>query len=389
MEFAERYKRVPGLIFTELEDRIKEQKEKGVDLVSLSIGDPDLDPPEFFVKALKEEISKPNNHKYSVSKGEEEYRESVSEWYDNRFDVDLDHKKEIVGLIGAKEGIANVARAFINPGDEVLVPDPAYPVYKRGSTILNGGRPVKLDLLPENDFLPDLDKYEGTDAKMMYLNYPNNPTATVADKDFLREAVDFAHDNEVMICYDNCYSEITFDGYRAPSILEIEGAKEVAIEFNSFSKMFSGPGNRIGFAAGSEKLVKGLSEIKAQVDSGPPIYTQKAAARALERFDGDGSCEYVEEVKRKYAERRDILIDRLREFGFDCKKPKATFFIWFDCSEDSMEFTEKLLEDGVLISPGKGFSEHSETYVRFSVTRTKQRIKKACRRIDQLWSDCQ
>ena len=257
-EYAERIKRLPPYLFAEIEKIIKEKKAQGIDLISLSIGDPDLPPPKFVIEALKEEVANPKNHNYSFSQGEPDFREAVAGWYKKRFNVDL-QQDQVVALLGSKEGIANIARAFINPGDRVLVPDPAYPVYANGSTILCDGTAVPLPLLEENGFKPDFEAVNAKNAKMMFLNYPNNPTAATVDKEFLKEAVDFAKDNNIILCYDNAYSEITYDGYRAPSILEVDGAMDVAIEFHSLSKTFNMTGDRIGFAVGNKQLVSWLN----------------------------------------------------------------------------------------------------------------------------------
>ena len=282
-EYADRIKRLPPYLFAELEKLTREKKLCGIDLISLSIGDPDLPPPLFIIDSLKEEAGDPKNHNYSFSQGEPDFREEVTAWCKKRFNVDL-HQDQVVALLGSKEGIANIARAFINPGDRVLVPDPAYPVYAQGSTILCDGITMPMPLLEENGFKPDFDSIKTDKAKMMFLNYPNNPTAATVDKKFLKEAVDFAKDNNLILCYDNAYSEVTYDGYRAPSILEVDCGTDVAIEFHSLSKTFNMTGDRIGFAVGNKQLVAGLTKVKTQIDSGPPVYTQKVAVKALSSY---------------------------------------------------------------------------------------------------------
>ncbi|HIE14390.1 TPA: aminotransferase class I/II-fold pyridoxal phosphate-dependent enzyme [Candidatus Bathyarchaeota archaeon] len=383
-EFSENVKRLPLYIFAELEKIINEKKRTGIDIISLSIGDPDLPPPPFVLEALKEESSNPRNHNYSLSQGEPEFREAVVEWYKNRFGVDLDPKKEVIALIGSKEGIANIVRAFINPGDRVLVPNPAYPVYANGGTILSGGIPVSIPLLEENEFRPSLDKISNSDigkAKIMFLNYPNNPTGSVLDETHLREIVDFAKENNIILCYDNAYSEVTFDGYKAPSVLQIAGAVEVAIEFHTCSKTFNMTGDRIGFAVGNSKLIEGLLKVKSQVDSGPPVYIQKVAAKALRTYINGEPPEYVRWVNETYKKRRDLLADKLTSLGFKCRRPKATFYIWLKCGGGSIEFSRKLLDTGVLVAPGIGFGKYGEGYVRISITQPLERIKEACERI--------
>jgi len=352
-EYAERIKRLPPYLFAEIEKIIKEKKAQGIDLISLSIGDPDLPPPKFVIEALKEEAANPKNHNYSFSQGEPDFREAVTGWYKKRFNVDLQHD-QVVALLGSKEGIANIARAFINPGDRVLVPDPAYPVYANGSTILCDGTAAPLPLLEEKGFTPDFQAVNVKNAKMMFLNYPNNPTAATVDKAFLREAVGFAKDNNIILCYDNAYSEVTYDGYRAPSILEVEGAMDVAIEFHSLSKTFNMTGDRIGFAVGNKQLITGLTKVKSQIDSGPPVYIQKVAVMALQSYKNNEPPDFLKKNNQVYRERRDVLIERLCSLGFKCDKPKATFYLWLNCNSDSLEFTTRLLNVGVVVTPGVG-----------------------------------
>jgi len=382
IEFADRVKRLPPYIFAELEKTITEKKRQGIDLISLSIGDPDLPPPPFVLEELRKESSNPRNHNYSFSQGEPDFKRAVAEWYNKRFRVEVDADKEVMALIGSKEGIANIPRAFVNPGDRVLVPDPAYPVYANGGTLLSEGVPVSMPLLEESGFKPNLEAITERKAKMIFLNYPNNPTAAVMDKDLLRRVVEFAVENNMVVCYDNAYSEVTFDGYKAPSILEVEGAKDVAIEFHSCSKTFNMTGDRIGFAVGNSQLITGLVKVKSQIDSGPPVYVQKVAVKALETYAEDGEPpEYVKQVNRAYAERRDILVDGLNSLGFKCKKSLATFYVWLKCGGDSMKFVSKLLEAGVVVTPGIGFGRYGEGYVRVSITQPEERIREAIERI--------
>ena len=379
-EYAERIKRLPPYLFAEIEKITNEKKAQGIDLISLSIGDPDLPPPPFITETLKQEAANPKNHHYSFSQGEPDFREAVAGWYKKRFNVDLQHD-QVIALLGSKEGIANIARAFINPGDRVLVPDPAYPVYANGSTILCDGTAVPLPLLEEKGFKPDFEAVNTQNSKMMFLNYPNNPTAVTVDKAFLREAVDFAKDNCLILCYDNAYSEITYDGYHAPSILEIDGALDVAIEFHSLSKTFNMTGDRIGFAVGNKQLVSGLTKVKSQIDSGPPVFTQKVAVKALASYTSRETQEFLKKNNQTLEERRDLLVDTLCKIGYKCERPKATFYIWVNCKGDSMEFASKLLNVGVAVTPGIGFGKHGEGYVRITFTQPKERISEACNRI--------
>ncbi len=381
-EFADRIKRLPPYLFAEMEKIQNEKKAQGVDLISLSIGDPDLPPPQFVVDALKQETADLKNHNYSFSQGEPDFREAVSGWYKKRFNVDIAHD-QVVAMLGSKEGLANIARAFVNPGDHVLCPDPAYPVYANGATILCDGVTVPLPLLAENGFRPDFESVDAKGVKMMYINYPNNPTAATVDLKCLKEAVEFAKDNNIILCYDNAYSEVTYDGYRAPSILQIDGAMDVAIEFHSLSKTFNMTGDRIGYAVGNKQLVAGLTKVKSQIDSGPPVYTQRVAVKALGSYKGPEAPEFLKKNNLILQERRDLLVDTLCKIGYKCEKPKATFYIWVNCKGDSMAFAKKLLDVGVAVTPGVGFGKHGEGYVRITITQPKERIAEACRRIKE------
>jgi len=381
-DFAERIKRLPPYLFAEIEKNIKEKKAQGVDLISLSIGDPDLPPPQFIIETFKQEVTNPKNHNYSFSQGEPDFREAVASWYTERFNVDLT-QDQVVALLGSKEGLANIARAFINPGDRVLVPDPGYPVYANGSTILCDGIAVPMPLLEKNSFQPDFESIDAKGVKMMFLNYPNNPTAATVDKKFLKKAVDFAKDNNIILCYDNAYSEITYDEYKAPSILEVDGSMDVAVEFHSLSKTFNVTGDRIGFAVGNKRLVGGLAKVKSQTDSGPPVYTQKVAVKALASYKDKEPPEFLRKNNQILQERRDLLIETLCKIGYKCEKPKATFYVWANCKGDSMKFATKLLDAGVAVTPGIGFGKFGEGYVRITFTQPKERIIEACERISK------
>lgn len=383
-EFAERIKKIPPYIFVEMERRIAQKRREGTDIINLSIGDPDLPPPLFVTDTLSEEMKYPENHKYSLSQGEQYFRQSVADWYLNRFNVDINPETEAIALIGSKEGIANISRAFVNPGDRVLVPDPAYPVYANGSTLLSDGIFSAMPLLEENGFKPDIDAIDRKGYKMMFLNYPNNPTGATVDKPYLKQIVEFALDNNVIVCYDNAYSEITFDGYKAPSILELQHGKEVAIEFHSCSKTFNMTGDRIGFAVGNEQLVGGLTKVKSQIDSGPPVYVQKAAARALQTYKNDRQPEFLRNLNHAYLERREVLVEGLSDLGLVCFKSKATFYVWSSCQGSSVEFAERLLDAGIVATPGAGFGNHGEGYVRFSMTQPLEKIVEASERMTKL-----
>jgi len=384
VDFAERIKRLPPYLFAEIERLTEEKRRADVNIITLSIGDPDLPPPPFILEALREEAANPSNHNYSFSKGESEFREAVSGWMKGRFGVDVSPETEVAALIGSKEGLTNIVRAFINPGDRVLIPNPAYPAYANGGVLLSGGIPVFMPLLKEKKFLPDLEAVTNLDAKMMFLNYPNNPTGAVSDRPFLKEAVEFASENNIILCYDNAYSEITFGGYKAPSVLEIDGGMDVAIEFHSCSKTFNMTGDRIAFAVGNSRLIEGLIKVKSQVDSGPSKYIQRVAMRGLRSYKGNEPPEYIRKVNATYQRRAKVLVEGLRAAGLECSMPKATFYVWAGCGGDSMKFTRKLIEVGVVATPGVGFGEYGEGCIRFSLTRPIEEMEEACERIAKI-----
>ncbi|MCS7113920.1 MAG: aminotransferase class I/II-fold pyridoxal phosphate-dependent enzyme [Nitrososphaerota archaeon] len=381
---SNRVRALPPYLFAELEKMVRQKRRAGADIISLSIGDPDLPPPKIVLDALKEEVAKPENHGYSSSEGEYEFRSAVSDWYKKRFNVDLDPDREIVALIGSKEGLCNIARAFLNEGDRALLPDPGYPAYAYGCTILNGGVPIYFPLREDNDFLPNLDDVSVDGAKMMFINYPNNPTGAVISLEELKMLVDFAVENRIILCYDNAYSEITFSGYQAPSVLQIDKAREVAVEFHSCSKTFSMAGSRIGFAVGNERLIAGLKKVKAQVDSGPPKYIQLAAAKALRTYAMENPPKFVREACQTYYRRVNILVEELNAMGLKCQMPKATFYVWAKCGTSSIDFAKKMLEVDVVATPGIGFGSQGEGYIRFSATCPEERIKEACERLRKI-----
>jgi len=383
-DFSRKVKALPPYLFAELEKIVAKKKREGVDIISLSIGDPDLPPPKVVLDALREEITKPENHGYSSSEGEYEFRLAVSNWYKERFNVELDPDEEVIALIGSKEGLCNIVRAFLNEGDRVLVPDPAYPVYANGGAILNGCVPVYFPLCEDNRFLPSLENIDPKNAKMMFVNYPNNPTGAVISLKELRALVDFAVENKIILCYDNAYSEITFGDYKAPSILQIDKAREVAVEFHSCSKTFNMTGSRIGFAVGNRKLIAGLKKVKTQVDSGPPKYIQLAAARALEMYEKGAPPSFVREACQTYYRRVKILAEELSSLGLKCQVPKATFYVWAKCGVNSVDFVKKMLDVNVVAAPGVGFGNQGEGYVRFSATCKEDKIKEAIERLRKI-----
>jgi LL-diaminopimelate aminotransferase len=381
---SQRINNLPPYLFAEIDRRKRAALAHGVDLIDLGIGDPDIPTPAVIVEKLIESASKPVNHRYPSSSGLAEYRQAVADWYLRRFNVKLDPATEVVSLIGSKEGIGNMAIAFVDPGDVALVASPCYPVYHIG-TAFSGGRNYFLPLTKENHFLPDLDSIPADvarQAKLLWINYPNNPTAAVADRDFYRRVVAFANRYNVIVCHDAAYSEMGYDGYRPLSFLEIEGAKEVAIEFHSLSKTFNMTGWRIGMAVGNPELVGGLAQAKSNLDSGIFQAIQEAAIEALKLGD-----KIIEPSRRIYQERRDILVDGLRAVGLECEKPRATFYVWVSVPKGftSAQFTTKLLEEaGVVTTPGNGFGQPGEGYVRFTVCVDKERLKEVAGRIRQV-----
>ena len=378
---AKRINDLPPYLFAEIDRKKRAALARGVDIIDLGIGDPDIPTPSSVVEKLIECASKPVNHRYPSSSGMSEFREAVSSWYQRRFNVKLDPASEVVSLIGSKEGIGNMAVAFVDPGDIVLVSSPCYPVYHIG-TAFNGGTNYFLPLRKENKFLPDLDAIPADvakQAKLLWINYPNNPTAAVADADFYKKVIDFANKHNVIVCHDAAYTEMGYDGYRPMSFLEVEGAKEVGIEFHSLSKTFNMTGWRIGMAVGNPALVGGLAQAKSNLDSGIFQSVQEAGIEALRLGDS-----IVEPSRKIYQERRDILVDGLRAIGLQCEKPRATFYVWVECPKglSSADFTTKLLDDaGVVTTPGNGFGDAGEGFVRFTVCVDKERLKEVAERI--------
>lgn len=381
IEQADRLKQLPPYLFAELDRKKAEARGRGVDVIDLGVGDPDLPTPDNIIASLAEAAHNPAYHSYPSYTGMNNFRESVALWYKNRAGVELHPLQEVVSLIGSKEGIAHIPLAFINPGDVVLVPSPAYPVYAI-ATMFAGGTPYEMPLLKENGFLPDLSAIPAdtlAKAKMMFLNYPNNPTAAIATPEFFAEMVAFAERHNIMICHDFAYSEMAFDGYVPPSFLETPGAKEVGIEFHSLSKTYNMTGWRIGWAAGNEQIIGGLGRIKSNIDSGIFEAIQVAGIEALE---GDQTC--LAEMKKIYTERRDVLVAGLKGLGLRVEPPKATFYVWFEAPEGhtSSSYAELLLEKaGIVATPGNGFGSPGEGYVRMALTVGKERLQEAVDRI--------
>ncbi len=381
VEPAKRINQLPPYLFAEI-DRVKQDvKNKGLDIIDFGIGDPDLPTPKHIIDAMKMEVESPENHQYPSYEGHIRFRESVARWYQNRFTVELDPITEVVSLIGSKEGIAHIPLAFNNPGDYNLIPDPGYPVYNIG-TLFAGGKSHFIPLLKENGFLPDLKAIPSDIAhksKLLFLNYPNNPTGAVAEKDFYNDVVAFAKEYNVIVCHDAAYSEMSYAGYKPASFLQVDGAKDVGVEFHSLSKTYNMTGWRIGFVAGNSDVVSALGKVKTNIDSGAFQAIQFAAVEALE---GDQSC--VDDMRRICQERRDILVRGLNDLGLQVEPPKATFYLWFNVPDgySSQEFATHLLSnEGLVLTPGNGFGKYGEGYIRMAMTVTKERCGEAIERI--------
>ena len=387
IEYANRIKRLPAYIFAEIEQLKSEKKKEGVDLIPLGIGDPDIATPQLIIDEIVNQLQIPENYSYPTSMGEQDFREGIQRWYKVRFNLDFDSESEITNLIGGKEGVANIARAFINPGDIVLCPNPGYPVYENGATKLCDGEPYLVPLLKENEFLPDFEQIESSTlkkAKMMYLNYPNNPTGAIAPNKFLKEAIDYAEDYKFFIVYDNPYSEFTFEDYIAPTILQLNPNH---IEINSASKIFCMTGFRCGWAVGNNEIISGIRKVKSQIDSGCPMFIQRAVIKGLNEYTSEKKPEIVDKNMKVYEKRRDILIKGLNEIGWKTEKPKATFYVWSKIPEgekNSMEFVKKLINVGVILTPGTGFGQYGEGFVRFALTQPIEKIEEALERIDKV-----
>jgi LL-diaminopimelate aminotransferase len=381
---ADRLKILPPYLFAELDRKKDEVKAKGVDVIDVGVGDPDQPTPGHIIDSLCKAAAIPAHHTYPSYSGMNNFREAVSDWYQKRAGVKLDPLKEVVSLIGSKEGIAHIPLAFINPGDVALVPSPAYPVYKI-ATQFAGGEPYEMPLLKENDFLPDLDSIPAevlAKAKMMFINYPNNPTAAPATPEFFARVVDFAKKHNIMICHDFAYSEMAFDGYKPPSFLETPGAMEVGIEFHSLSKTYNMTGWRIGWAAGNAEIIGGLGQIKSNIDSGIFEAIQIAGITAMADDEA-----WLTEMRTLYEERRDVVMKGLAEIGIKANSPRATFYIWAEVPEgyNSTSFVAHLLEKaGIVTTPGNGFGDPGEGYFRIALTVSKERLQEAIDRMKEI-----
>lgn len=397
MEFglAGRLKKLSPYLFVEIDKLKKKARQEGRDIIDLGVGDPDQPTPDYIIDKLCQAVKDPSTHRYALDQGMSVLRQAIASWYKNRFQVELNPETEILPLIGSKEGIAHFPLAFINKGDYSLVPDPCYPPYK-GGTIIAGGKPYLMPLLEENAFLPDLGQITASTAKkakLMYINYPNNPTAGIASEEFYRKVVKFASRNNIIVISDLAYSEISFDGYKAPSFLSIEGAREVGIEFHSLSKTYNMTGWRIGFACGNPQLVAALAKVKSNIDSGIFSAIQLTGVAALEGRQG-----HVKKMCEIYRQRRDTLIRGLNLIGWHSVPNKATFYLWLKIpkkiyaaaigksrSIDSIKFSAFLLDKAdIVVTPGIGFGKYGEGYIRIALTVPKERINEALERLKKV-----
>ncbi len=384
VEKAERLKKLPPYLFVELEKAKQRLVAAGKDVIDLGVGDPDLPTSARIIARLQQTAQEPAHHRYSFTEGLPDLRRAIATWYQRRFDVALDPDTEVLPLLGSKEGIANLPLALLNPGDKALIPDPCYPPTRNG-TILAGGEPVLMPLLEENQFLPDLggvSQKAARAAKLMFLNYPNNPTAAVATEEFFREAIEFAKEFNLVIAHDAAYTEIAYDGYRPISFLQVPGAKDVGVEFHSCSKTYQMTGWRVGFACGHAQVISALRQLKTNVDSGIFQPVQYAAIEAL-----TGPQEDRANVVATYQERRDALIDGLAKAGWQIPKPKAAFYVWAKVpgGRSSMDFAKRALEElHVVLTPGSGFGAHGEGYVRMALTVSTARIREAVERLAKI-----
>ena len=386
MRLSRRVENLPPYLFVEINKKIAEKTAKGEEIISFAIGDPDIPTPPHIIDRLCTEAKTSTNHRYPETVGLPELRQSIAKWYYNRFDVSLDADNEVLPLIGSKEGIAHIAFCFINQGDIALVPDPGYPVYSV-SIMLADGRPYYLPLKEDNNFLPDLDvipKYILKNTKLLWINYPNNPTGATADLDFFNNVVKFAQRNDLVVCHDGPYSEVAYDGYQPVSFMQADGAKEIGVEFHSLSKTYNMTGWRIGMAVGNAEIIDTLKTLKSNLDSGIPQAIQYAAIEAL-----TGPQDSIQQHNDIYQRRRDLVVDMLRSIGLETKPSKASLYVWAKIPEGytSIEFANDLLEQvGVVVTPGIGYGKNGEGYVRLSLTIRDAGLVKGLSRLAE-WRD--
>ena len=384
IEVAARIKTLPPYLFAAIDKMKQEAIARGVDIINLGIGDPDLPTPAPIIESLAKAAKDPKHHQYPSYEGMVTFRKAVAGWYKRRFNVTLDPANEVLTLIGSKEGIGHIHLAFVDPGDVVLVPSPGYPVYPVG-TGFSGGVSHIMPLTKANGFLPDLNaipKDVARKAKLMWLNSPNNPTSVIMTKDYFKRAIEFAQDNQIIICHDAAYSEIYYDGRRPASFMEVEGAKDVGVEFHSLSKTYNMTGWRLGFVVGNKDVLAGLGKVKSNLDSGCFEAVQEAGITALGLDDS-----VTDAIRTIYQERRDTLIPGLKQLALEVDAPPAAFYIWVTVPKGytSTSFTAHLLEKtGIVTTPGNGFGAPGEGYIRMTVCTTKERLAEAVERIKKV-----
>ena len=384
IEPADRIQTLPPYLFAAIDDMKKKAIARGMDIINLGIGDPDLPTPAPIVDRMREEVGNAKHHQYPSYEGMLTFREAVAKWYQRRFGVALAAATEVLTLIGSKEGIGHVPLALVNPGDVVLVPTPGYPVYPVAAGFA-GASTYMMPLTKANHYIPDLAAIPSEvvrKAKLMFLNYPNNPTSATAGKEFFRQVVRFANEHKIIICHDAAYSEIYYDGRRPGSFLEAEGAKDVGVEFHSLSKTFNMTGWRIGFAVGNAQVLAALGKVKSNLDSGVFQAVQEAGIAALESGEA-----LVDGIRSVYQERRDLLLTGLKRVGLEVEPLHAAFYVWITVPKGftSTTFTAHLLEKGgIVTTPGNGFGQAGEGYIRMTLCTTKERLREAVERIEKI-----
>ncbi|MCA9799249.1 MAG: LL-diaminopimelate aminotransferase [Cyanobacteria bacterium HKST-UBA06] len=381
MQPSKKLSQIPPYLFAELDKKVEAAKAQGRDIISLGVGDPDLPTPQLIVDQLKQSAQDASTHNYPPYQGTKPFRQAVARWMNTRFGVTVDADTETLALIGAKEGIAHLIMAYVDAGDVILAPSPGYPVYNN-FTLLSGGTPYTVPLKASNHFLPELDTIPAdilAKAKILFLNYPNNPTGAITTEAFMHEAVAFCKTHQILLCHDNAYSEMTFDGYKAPSFLSVPGAKDVCIEMFSLSKMYNMTGWRIGFAVGQPQAIKALGTIKNNCDSGVFKAVQEAAIAGL-----DNSEALTAGLNEKYAKRRDIFVAGLNDMGWDYPNPEATFYLWVPVPEgySDVAFAEHLLNAcDIVVPPGTGYGPQGAGFFRVALTQPADRIQEAIDRM--------
>lgn len=381
MRKSKRLNEIPPYLFAEIDRKVAAAKAKGYDIISLGIGDPDTPTISEVVAQMHKSVDDPATHNYPPYDGTVAFRQACADWMKDRFNVDLDPSNEVLALIGSKEGIAHVLLGFVDPGDYTLVPDPAYPVY-RNATILAGGTPYLMKIGPENNYMPELNKIPeevAKKAKLIFLNYPNNPTGAVATMEYFKEVLEFAKKYDLVICHDQAYCEMTYEGYVAPSFLQLEGAKERCIEFFSHSKTYNMTGWRVGFAAGGAEAIAALGVIKNNIDSGIFKAIQEAGIVALK-----SPKEEIDKLNKMYQGRRDVVVEGLKELGWDIEPTKATFYIWIPVPKGmkSVEFADLMLEKAhIIVPPGNGYGPNGEGFFRIALTVPEEKLKAAIQRM--------